>query len=321
MQTRAALRALALARAQAENRARVEDTPRPEGQRPGSATSPIPARFADFLAWIGVTTTPGQADIVSQAYDATSRARVVVVVSGRRAGKSYVLVALRLLHGLLTRDVSSCAPGQVPTALVMAPNDTLRAEVINYALGAMQSHEQLSPMIRGKSAAQFDVMRPDGKLVRFLGGVSTHGGYGARGRSLTDCALDEVAFFRDRSARVNDEDIFRAALPGVLPGGQVILASTPWVQKGLLYELWSRNRETSKDAAVFHAPTLALRPEMAELVATETERDPDNAKREYGAEFVTGNSLAFFDADLLERAVDDGLDCDILIQEDGDREA
>lgn len=269
------------------------------------STDGIPDGFLAFCAWLGVEVTEGQADIAARAYDDETRHPVVVVVAGRRAGKSRILGGLRLLHGMLTRDVTSCAPGQIPTALVVAPNDTLRAEVLQYARGAVDANDTLRPMLRKSSSSSFDIQRPDGRVIRFATGVATAGGYGARGRSLTDCMLDEVAFFRDRSAHINDEDIFRAALPGILPGGQMIVASTPWAEKGLLYELWSRNREKSIDAIVFHAPTLALRPEAADIVARETARDPDNARREFGAEFMRGGTEVFFDRALIESCVDD----------------
>lgn len=231
---------------------------------------------------------------------------VVAAVCGARAGKSYVLVALRLVFGMLVRDLSSLAPGQRAVALIVAPNDKLRAEVLNYAIGAVRSKPELAACLRGEPRAEdFTLARPDGQLVTFETGVATRGGYGARGRALTDFALDESAFFRDASYKVNDQEIFRAGAARVLPGGQTIVASTPWAQAGLLYELWRDNYGKPRDALVAHAPTLVLHDsEMTRaIVERERRRDPDNARREFDAQFMSSGTTVFFEAAAIDGAV------------------
>jgi hypothetical protein len=208
---------------------------------------------------------------------------------------------------MLVRDLSSLAPGQKAVALIMAPNDKLRREVANYARGAVRSKPELESMVVDDSADGFGLRRPDGKSVRFETGVATAGGYGARGRALTDFALDECAFFRDSSFKVNDEEIFRAGSARVLPGGQTIVASTPWAQAGLLYELHKRNFGHPVDALVAHAPTLAIHdsPMTRAIVEREMARDPDNAAREFEAKFMTSGTTVFFEAAAIDAALDE----------------
>jgi len=308
----------------------------------------IPESFIGFCDWLGVVLTPAQRCLASWLYDAAPtqydseyvealfgyppsqgtvetipgassaqqtvlsegvRHRVVTIVAGRRAGKSYIFIALRLLHGLLVRDLSSCAPGQIPTAIVIAQNRTLRQEVLNYALGAVRSRPELASLLPKQklddlNPSRFDLHRPDGRLVRFQGAVATKGGYGARGRSFTDVALDETAFFADENHAISDVRIFAAAIPGLLPGGQCIVASTPWTEAGLLYDLYKRNYGHPVDALCAHAPTVLLNPEQRELVERETLRDPDNAAVEYEAQFMPGGSSVFFPAGLLDGAIE-----------------
>lgn len=237
---------------------------------------------------------------------------VLVAVCGRRGGKTRFLIAVRLVHGMFTRNLKAAniGPGQIPIALVVAPNEELRQESVNYALGALQDSPLASTLVLPKGAkpgdvvSQFNVRRPDGFVVGFRAGVATAGGYGGRGRSLTDFAMDESAFFRSNTFKVNDETIYRAAKPGILEGGQAIVASTPWAKAGLLYDFWARNMGTPKDAMVAHAPTTLLNdaPWLAKVVADEYVRDPDNAARELGAEFLAMGTLLFFEGDLIERA-------------------
>jgi hypothetical protein len=299
----------------------------------------VPPTFIAFCTWIGVELTAAQAVLCRLAYDGErlealddagrelagrifgalgpvprSALAVVAAVCGARGGKSYVLVALRLVWGALVRDLSTLAPGQRAVALVIGPNDKLRQEVINYALGAMRSKPELRTMLvlpRGTTdddvVSSFGIRRPDGHIVTFEGGVATRGGYGGRGRSLTDAALDETAFFRDAAYKVNDEEIFKAVTPRVLPGGQTLVTSTPWAETGLLYDLWKRNHGHPVDALVAHAPTILMRPSAADIVERETLRDPDNAEREYGAKFMSAGSLQFFDGGSIDAAIDDTL--------------
>ena len=116
----------------------------------------VPRSFLAFCIWLGVALTLGQAELVRVDFDGMEPVdrelaaklfgasvpmgvrSVVAAVCGARAGKSYVLVALRLVWGMLVRDLSSLAPGQRAVALIVAPNDKLRREVLNYAVGAVR---------------------------------------------------------------------------------------------------------------------------------------------------------------------------------------
>ena len=305
---------------------------------------PFPTTFLGFCSYIGVTLTPGQRVLCAVAYDGVEprdlppedreisqrifgpidtvprAARgTLAVVAGARAGKSYVLVALRLVYGALTRDLKSIAPGQKAVALVIAANAKLRNEVVAYALGACRSHPLLATYIflpKGKkeedAADSFGIRRPDGHLVMLEAGIAGRGGYGARGRSLTDAALDEAAFFRDSGFQVNDTAIYSAASPRVLPGGQTLVLSTPWAQSGLLYEMYSKNWGAPKTTLVANAPTLVLNDNqfVREMVARERERDVDNAAREFDAVFMSGGTTSFFPASEIYGAVDKTIDCE-----------
>lgn len=284
----------------------------------------VPRTFLDFCAWLGVELTPGQSELCRVAYDGCSPVdreiasrifggpdvpvgirSVVAAVCGARAGKSYVLVALRLVWGMLMRDVSALPPGQRASALIIAPRDDHRMEVMRYAIGAVLSKPELERMLVGKPRSEdFTLRRPDGQEVDFRTGVATMGGTAARGAWWTDVALDECAFFRNASYKINDEEIFKAATARVLPGGQMILASTPWDQSGLLYESW---RSRPDNVLVAHAPTLLLHDSQLtrDIVAREQARDPDNARREYGAEFMTSGSTVFFEASSIDAALCD----------------
>ena len=111
---------------------------------------------------------------------------------------------------------------------------------------------------------------------------ATRGGSALRGRSLVSAVLDECAFFRDEQFAVNDTDLFKATAPRVLPGGLVVIASTPWAETGLLFDEFSRNYGAPVTALACHAPTTLMRsddPRILSMVAREVERDPITAER------------------------------------------
>ena len=234
---------------------------------------------------------------------------VVVAVCGARAGKSYVLGALRLLHLALTVPLTTLARGEVAVALIVAPDMRLARQVLRYALGAAESVPAIRNIISARAADGFTLERPDGGKVSIECLPATRGGSAVRGRSLVGAVLDESAFFRDETFTVNDLEVFRAVAPRILAGGQLVIASTPWTEAGLLHEFHKRNFGRPTDAIAVHAATLTLRNDehTRSYVARERGRDPVNAAREFDAEFMPGGAETFFDGRAVETAVDDAL--------------
>ncbi len=219
----------------------------------------------------------------------------------------------------LTVSLKSLAPGQRAVALCLAANAKLRNEVIAYALGACRSHPQLDSMLilaKGKrpddAADSFGLRRMDGRVVMLEAGIAGRGGYGARGRSLVGAYLDEAAFFKTEGMQACDVDIFTAASPRVLPGGLTVIASTPWSESGLLYDFYSKNHGKPANCLVAHAPTAVMQDNQftRDLISRERLRDPENASREFDAEFVKSGTSIFFDPTMIEAAIDNTIDCE-----------
>lgn len=296
-----------------------------------------PRKFVPWLGWLGVVPSAGQAELARVAFDGDQPVdrdlavrifgaidfenlpvgvrRVVAAVVGGRGGKTYLLIALRMVFGMCVRDLSALAPGEEAFATVVAPNDDLRQQAINYAIGACRTKPELRALLRlpkgtkpEDTPSEFGLYRPDfDRVVTFQGAVATRGGYGVRGRWHTDLAMDECAFFRDSSSKVNDKDIYEAGVSRVLPGGQVMLGSTPWAKAGLLYEFYRDNYGKPETCLVAHAPTLLLNdnPTTRQVIEMERKRDPDNARREYDAVFMESGTTIFFESTTLDVAMTD----------------
>jgi hypothetical protein len=230
---------------------------------------------------------------------------VLAVVAGARSGKSY-LGALRLVHLAITVPLTMLAPGEQAAAIVVAPDLRLARQGLRFALGAMQSSADLVGLIENETHDSFQIRRHDGRVVSVECLPATRGGSAVRGRSLVAALLDEFCFFRDSDSIVNDAAIFEAVSPRIVTGGQAVVVSTAWAEAGLLFKLFTEQHGKPINVIVAHAPTALMRPSEAKRVAAEYERDPINAAREFGAEFIGTGAGAYFDGASVKASVEVG---------------
>ncbi len=291
-----------------------------------------PIGFVDFVERVLlVTLTPAQRVLCLVAYDGVEpcnltgadreiarklfgdvdrippEARhVIVVVAGARAGKSYVLCALRLLYLALTTPLETLAPGEVAAALIIAPDLRLARQTLRYISGAAKGTRAIASRVSAESSDSLTLRRESGRSVTIECLPATRGGSAVRGRSLVGAVLDECAFFRDESFVVNDAEVFKAVAPRVMTNGQIVVSSTPFAETGLLFDLFTANHGDPHTCLAAHAPTTLLRDDARtrSMVERERERDPDNALREFDAQFMASGAGLFFDANAIEKAVD-----------------
>jgi hypothetical protein len=72
---------------------------------------------------------------------------VLLLVKGARIGASYIVAALDSLYRALTANLSTLAPGEQATALVVAPDLRLARQVLRYALGAAQGVASIAALV------------------------------------------------------------------------------------------------------------------------------------------------------------------------------
>lgn len=111
----------------------------------------------------------------------------------------------------------------------------------------------------------------------------------------------------ERIRQVNDVEIVKAVAPRIVPGGQLLILSTPWLEQGVLYDQWRTNFGVPTTALVAHAPTLLMRDDehTRSFVEREYQRDPDTAARELGAQFMGGGASTLIDPASITAAVDE----------------
>jgi hypothetical protein len=291
--------------------------------------SPTFTEFVDRLTRVNLT--PGQRALCEVAFDGLDpgdlpderraianelyghlatvpeRARAVAgFVIGARSGKSRLLIALRCLHLGMTVALSGLAPGEQAFGVIVAPDLRLAQQTFRFVAGAVDENAELRRLVVGRTNDAVTLRRPDGAPVTIACVPAAEAGKSLRGRSLFFAGFDESAFFYSDDYSVSDSDLFRAVRPRIVPGGQTVIASTPWAEQGLLYELWRDNFGKASTALVAHAPTLSMRDDAAtqQVVEAEYERDPQNAAREFGAQWGSNDQNLLDTADV-DGCVDD----------------
>lgn len=291
-----------------------------------------PTSFVRFAALAGLRLEPGQrvhdlvaydgidpADLEAEEDRAIARrifgrhvervpaqARAVTVqVKGRDVGGTR-RGAVRAVHLAATNPLERLDPDELAVVLFVAPKLRLARIPKRFALTAAK---RLGITIEGESADGFTIVRHDGRRVAFECIAAARAGDTGRGVPVLFALLDEAAFFLSDEHVANGEDIFNALAPRLLPGGQIAIVSSPWLEGGLLYKEFTRNHGRPTTALASFCPTLVMRsdPHVLATVARESERDPENARREFGAEFLPVGSALFFDAAAIRAAADNDL--------------
>ena len=292
---------------------------------------PVPASFVTFCDYLSISLTDAQRVVCEVAYDGVqpedfsghwadlahklfgevsrippALLRVFVALCGARGGKSRILGATRLLHLALTVNLTSLAPGEWASGLIMAPKIELAKQTFRFVVGAIRSKPELKIRLSNPTQTSCVIQREGSRIVRIECLPAARGGDAARARYYVGAVLDEFAFFRNENYEVNDAEVFQAVTPRILPGGQTILTSTAWARLGLMHKLWSDNWSHPKTCFAVRAPTILLNPSKKEDVALETRRDPVNAAREFGCEFMDAAAGTFFSHDAIDAAADAG---------------
>lgn len=204
------------------------------------------------------------------------RARVIGIGAGRRSGKTSNLLAPVAVHLAITVPLPNLKPGEVARVAIVAPDLDAAGACLNYVKGIIGSSEVLRSMVVsdvepedpedvGTTIAVL-LRRPDGKLVDITVRAASRGGRSVRSRTLVGLILDEACFlFGDDGHTVSDRAIFNAAAPAVEPGGQIWVASTPWIEgEGLLEQLvadnWAKGTQGTTALVAARVSTRLLRP-------------------------------------------------------------
>ena len=148
---------------------------------------------------------------------------------------------LRCCHLAATCPAPRLGPSEALYILGVGPDLRLARQWLDFSLGEMRSQPDLAARVSDETRDSFAFHRDDGRVVIFSAMPATAGGSAVRGRTLLAATMTEASFFRDQNSVINDADIYKALAPRVVPGGQLIIESTPWTEAGLVWSLFQQN--------------------------------------------------------------------------------
>jgi hypothetical protein len=233
----------------------------------------------------------------------TAPSKEAVLVCGRRAGKSRIIAFIATYLASFRSYEQYLAPGEVATIAVIASNQKQARTIFRYISGALAAIDMLKGMVIRETA---ELIELDNRVVIEIATASFRV---TRGYTFAAVLADEIAFWRSEESANPDEEIIKAIRPGLstIPGSMLLMASSPYAKRGLLYNLWKRH--FGQDAArvlVWRGTTQEMNPRIDPAIIAEAyEDDPEAASAEYGAEFRSDIS-AFVSRDVVESRVPPG---------------
>jgi hypothetical protein len=228
------------------------------------------------------------------------------VAAGRRAGKSVSTAVLAVYLALLWRHGAKLQPGERPTVLCLAPSQDQAAIVFSYISGIVESTPMFAGMVRAKSA---DAIEFDNGVV-----VQIRSSNFRRVRGVTAIAvvIDEAAFLydADSGSANSDEQVLAALRPSLLTtGGPLIAISSPYAQRGVLYDTHQRHFGPEGDPSILVASGASwdFNTSLSEQrLQRDIDRDPESAVSEYYGNFRSDVS-AFLSRQAVEACVTRGV--------------
>lgn len=205
------------------------------------------------------------------------------LIVGRRGGKSYVLAATAVFLAIFRDWRPYLSAGEVGTVMILACDRRQARTILRYISGLTNSIPALRDLV-GREWSE-GVELTNGIAIE----VHTASWRSIRGYTVVAALCDEIAFWRSDDSVNPDHEILSAIRPAMatIPGAMLLCASSPYAQRGALYEAYRRfYGKKDAPALVWRADTRRMNPGIPQRVIDEAyERDPDSAAAEYGAEF------------------------------------
>lgn len=219
----------------------------------------------------------------------TQRVRELYCIAGRRSAKTHtaagMAVYLATVGAALEGLTDKLAPGERGVIALLATDRSQAKVALNYIMGMFDSSPVLAGMVQKRGSESIELNN------RVTIEINTSNFRSIRGRTLLAVLLDECAFFRDiETSAANDQEIYRAAVPGLATtGGLLIAISSPYAKRGLLYDKYKRHYGKDSDTLVVKGPTTLFNPTLdPKIIEDALEEDPEAAKTEWLGEFRAG---------------------------------
>jgi len=209
------------------------------------------------------------------------------LIVGRRGGKSIILALIAVFLAVFTDWSGRLVPGERGTVLVIAADRRQARVIFRYITALITETPMIAGLVNGEPT-QERIDLTNGISIE----ISTANFRSVRGYTLVAALCDEIAFWQGDVSANPDAEILAAIRPAMttmLPDAMLLCASSPYAQRGVLYDAFKKHfGRDDAPVLVWKASTLTMNPSVPRSVIEEAyERDPAAAAAEHGAEFRT----------------------------------
>ena len=238
----------------------------------GESLSPSERKL--FAKFTGREREPGQ------------RVQEACFVVGRRGGKDRAAAALAVYLASLCDHCAVLAPGERGLVLCLGADQRQAKITFDYIEAAFTDSPLLAQLLAKRTN---DTLELKNRITIEVRAASFR-----RLRGVTAVAViaSEVAFWMDQETSTNpDTEILNAVRPALATtGGPLILISSPYARKGVLWDIYEKDFGPTGDPLILvaHGASRDFNSTLSQQVVDRAlERDPAAARAEYLAEWRT----------------------------------
>ena len=241
------------------------------------------------------------AKLTGRATEPLQLVEMLIAVVGRRGGKSRAMAALAAYIAGLCDHSGVLAPGERGVLLLIAPDQRQANILLNYIKAVFEQSPLLNQLVANATADALELTSGVSIEVRSASFRRL------RGPTYICVIADEAAFwYTEEFSSNSDREIIDAVRPGLATtGGPLIIVSSPYARRGVLYEVYKTDFGADGDPLILVAKgdSRTFNPTLSDkFLARAYERDPISAAAEYGAEFRT-DLESFVAREIVEAAV------------------
>lgn len=227
------------------------------------------------------------------------RCEELAIVAGRRGGKSRAISTLAVYLAALCEHPELVA-GETGVCLIIAPDQRQAQITLDYAASCFEASDVMAQLIAHRTVDSLQLA--NGVSIE----VRSSSWRRLRGPTYTAVLGEEIAFlYSDEFSSNADSAILDAVRPGLATtGGPLILASSPYARRGVLWDTYRRHFGPQGDPLILVAQgaSRALNPTLSQKVVDRAmERDAASASAEYLAQFRT-DIESFISREVIEAA-------------------
>src|SRR5262249_38168477 len=224
--------------------------------------------------------------LTGREHEPGQRVDQLVLVIGRKGGKTRIMALLAVYLATLVDHRAALAVGARGVVLVVAQSQAVAKVLLRYAEGIIEQSPLLASLIVNRTQDTIELSNGLTIEVRPCNYKSL------RGPTYIAALCDEAAFwFVDAEAANPDTEVIAAIRPALgLTHGPLLIASSPYARKGVLWDRYRRHYGANGDKLILVAQggTRAFNPTYPQA-RIDAALDEDHARNaaEYLAQFRT----------------------------------